>query len=98
MIRLLLIEPVPSTTGFSNALLNRGEVQNSGIEFELRTRNISNDNFKWSTTFIASKNKNRLNDFGDANGQIQSVDSKRAAEWINLDRKPYLIFLWLGSR
>jgi TonB-linked SusC/RagA family outer membrane protein len=97
--QLLLFEPVPSTTGFSNALLNRGEVQNSGIEFELRTRNISNDNFKWSTTFIGSKNKNRLNDFGDANGQIQSVDSKRAAEWINLIGNPISSFYgWVVER
>ncbi|MCH3885311.1 SusC/RagA family TonB-linked outer membrane protein [Tenacibaculum aquimarinum] len=97
--QLLLFEPVPSTTGFSNALLNRGEVENSGWEFEIRTRNVSNENFKWSTTAIASLNENTLNDFGDADGQIQSVDSKRAAEWINLVGSPISSFYgWVVER
>ena len=97
--QLLLFNPVPSTTGFTNALVNLGEVENSGWEFELRTKNVSNENFKWTTTAIGSLNKNRLNDFGDANGQIQSVDSKRAAEWINLVGNPISSFYgWVVER
>lgn len=90
--QLLLYNPVSSTTGFTNALVNIGEVENSGIEFELRTRNVSNENFQWSTTILASKNKNELVDFASSNGQIQSVDSKRAAEWINLEGNPISSF------
>ena len=90
--QLLLYNPVSSTTGFTNALVNIGEVENSGIEFELRTRNISNENFQWSTTILASRNKNELTDFASSNGQIQSVDSKRAAEWINLQGNPISSF------
>ncbi|MFP4844315.1 SusC/RagA family TonB-linked outer membrane protein [Winogradskyella sp. PE311] len=85
---LLLNVPVSVTTGFSNALTNRGKVENKGIEFELRSKNISRPNFKWSTTLIASQNKNTLLDFADANGQISNVDTKRAAEWINLVGNP----------
>ena len=85
---LLLDNPVPSTTGFGSALVNLGEVQNSGVEFELRTKNIVTENFSWSSTLLASMNKNELLDFADANGQIQNVDSKRAAEWINLVGNP----------
>ena len=90
--QLLLYNPVSSTTGFTNALVNIGEVENSGIEFELRTRNISSENFQWSTTLLASRNKNELVDFASSNGQIQSVDSKRAAEWINLEGNPISSF------
>ncbi|PQJ79731.1 SusC/RagA family TonB-linked outer membrane protein [Polaribacter porphyrae] len=90
--QLLLNNPVSGTTGFSNALVNLGEVQNSGIEVELRTRNISKENFRWSTTIIASKNKNELTNYGDSDGLIQSVDSKRAAEWINLVGNPISSF------
>ena len=85
---LLLFNPISSTTGFTNALVNIGEVENSGIEFELRTRNIVGRDFKWATTLIAARNKNELVDFAESNGQIQSVDSKRAAEWINLEGHP----------
>ncbi|WP_299115396.1 TonB-dependent receptor [uncultured Winogradskyella sp.] len=85
---LLLDNPVPSTTGFASALVNLGEVRNTGVEIELRTKNIVNENFSWSTTLLASMNENELIDFADSNGQIQNVDSKRAAEWINLVGNP----------
>ncbi|MEZ7494939.1 TonB-dependent receptor [Leeuwenhoekiella aequorea] len=90
--QLLLFNPVSSTTGFRNALVNIGEVVNSGVEFELRTRNISTPNFQWSTTILASMNDNELTDFADSNGQIQITDDKRAAEWINLQGQPISSF------
>ncbi len=89
---LLLYDPIPSTTGFKNALVNKGEVENTGFELELRSRNLSKENFKWTSTFIASKNENKLINFGDADGQIQNVDSKRAAEWINSVGQPISSF------
>ena len=90
--QLLLYNPISSTTGFNNALINIGKVENKGVEVELRSRNISTENFRWSTTFIASHNKNTLLDFADADGQIQSVDAKRAAEWINQVGQPISSF------
>ncbi len=82
----------PPPTGFNNALNNLGEVENKGIELELRSRNVSKENFSWSSTFIASHNKNTLLDFADADGQIQSIDAKRAAEWINQVGQPISSF------
>ena len=38
--QLLLYNPISSTTGFNNALVNIGKVQNKGLEIELRSRNI----------------------------------------------------------
>lgn len=89
---LIIFQPISTTTGFGNALVNIGEVENKGFEVELRTRNLRTSNLTWSTTFIGSKNKNTLTDFADANGQITSVDSKRAAEWINLVGNPISSF------
>ena len=97
--QLLLNNPVSTTTGFSNALVNLGEVENSGVEVEFRTRNVSNETFEWNTTLLVSKNKNELKNFGEANGQIQNVDSKRAAEWINLEGNPISSFYgWVVDR
>ena len=45
---------------FSGALVNLGKVKNEGWEFELRTKNISSEKFKWSTTFIGTTNNNTL--------------------------------------
>lgn len=90
--QLLLPNPISATTGFSNALVNLGKVQNRGWEFELRTKNLSLKNFKWSTTFIGTTNNNTLVDFADSNGQITSLDPSRPAEWINLEGQPISLF------
>ncbi len=97
--QLLINNPVSSTTGFGNAIVNLGEVKNSGIEFELRTKNISSNDFSWNTTFLISSNDNELMNFGEANGQIQNVDSKRASEWINAVGNPISSFYgWVVDR
>ena len=89
---LLLDVPVSYTTGFPNALDNRGKVENRGIEIELRTKNVIRPNFQWNSTFIASRNENELLDFAESNGLITNVDTKRAAEWINLVGNPISSF------
>lgn len=97
--QLLLNNPISYTTGFNSALVNLGEVKNEGWEFELRTRNISKEKFSWRSTVIATTNKNTLVDFADSNGQIQNIDAKRAAEWINLEGQPISTFYgWVVDR
>ncbi len=53
---------VPWYFGYYNPeiLTNVGEVNNEGVEVFLNTRNISNENFRWTTDFIFSKNKNTV--------------------------------------
>ncbi len=97
--QLLLYNPISSTTGFTEALVNLGEVENRGWELELTSTNVRNGNFTWTTTFLASKNENELIAFGDSDGQIQNVDSKRAAEWINQVGQPISSFYgWVVDR
>lgn len=90
--QLLLNNPVSGTTGFSYALVNLGEVENEGFELEFRARIFNKEKFKWDATILSSWNKNTLVNFGASNGQIQSVDDKRAAEWINLEGNPISSF------
>ncbi|MBP0904907.1 SusC/RagA family TonB-linked outer membrane protein [Mariniflexile gromovii] len=90
--QLLLNNPISVTTGFSGALVNLGEVKNEGWEVELRTKNITAEKFSWSSTVIATTNKNTLVDFADSNGQITSLDPSRPAEWINLEGNPISLF------
>ncbi|WP_405370771.1 SusC/RagA family TonB-linked outer membrane protein [Nonlabens sp. Asnod2-A12] len=53
---------IPEYFGFANdeILTNLGEVSNQGFELALTTRNISNENFTWSTDFNISFNKNKV--------------------------------------
>ena len=97
--QLLLYNPVSSTTGFSEALVNLGEVANRGMEYELRANLIRNKDFTWTAGVVASTNENELMNFGDSDGQIQNVDSKRAAEWINQVGQPISSFYgWVVDR
>ncbi|MBB4079570.1 TonB-linked SusC/RagA family outer membrane protein [Lewinella aquimaris] len=89
---LLLGLPIPSVTGFSTALVNKGEVENKGFELELTSNNYSTGNFSWTTGVILSRNKNTLIDFAGASGLISIVDDKRPAEWIAQEGNPISSF------
>jgi len=90
--QLLLENPVSYVTGFDAGIVNLGEVENSGFELELRTRNITNSNFKWNTTLIASTNKNELLSFGESNGALLEDGFGRNSQWINLVGHPISSF------
>ncbi|WP_298497038.1 TonB-dependent receptor [uncultured Algibacter sp.] len=53
---------LPWYLGFYNdeILKNVGEVNNTGFEVSLNTRNITNDNFSWTTDLVFSRNKNTV--------------------------------------
>jgi len=89
---LLLNNQVSYTKGFSEGIVNLGEVVNSGFELEFRTKNISTENFKWNTTLIASTNKNELTDYGDSNGATPEDTFGRNSQWINLVGNPISSF------
>lgn len=63
---LLLQRSLPIITGYGDVFANLGEVENKGFELSLNTVNIDNDNFSWSSSFILSHNRNRINHlYGD---------------------------------
>ncbi|WP_205461922.1 TonB-dependent receptor [Mangrovibacterium lignilyticum] len=66
---LLLNIPVPTASGFGNALTNIGEVLNKGWELELSTQNMVNQ-FKWKTMINLSHNSNEVKKLGPNNTPI----------------------------
>lgn len=89
---LLLNQPIPSVTGFREALVNLGVVENKGFEVELISRNYTGNDLRWTTSAILTHNQNTLIDFAGADGLISTVDSKRPAEWIALEGNPIASF------
>lgn len=79
---LLLNAPVSGTSGLSfydvntnasqssTVYQNIGVVENQGYELALFTENISTKKLKWNTTFILSKNNNKVLDLGNGITQI----------------------------
>lgn len=89
---LLLNNPVSYVSGFNSGIVNVGEVENTGFELELRTRNFTREKFSWSTTVIGTTNDNKLTDFGDSNGQLLEDQFGRNSQWINLVGHPISSF------
>lgn len=48
------------TSGWSSLQLNYGQMYNRGVEITLHSENINTRNFRWSSDFIFSYNKNKL--------------------------------------
>ncbi|MCP9236689.1 TonB-dependent receptor [Lewinella sp. JB7] len=60
---LLLNRDLPGTAGGSQ-LQNVGSIRNEGVEFSLRSFNISNGDFSWETQLTVSANRNEVLDLG----------------------------------
>lgn len=52
--------PVPSSAGYTTKTVNIGAMENKGIEIVLNTDNIISKNFKWSSNFNISFNRNKI--------------------------------------
>ena len=57
---LLLNRSIPGIIGFVTILDNIGEMENKGIEFNISTVNIQRKNFRWSTDFNISHNREKI--------------------------------------
>ncbi len=56
---LLLPRPYAPSTGYSSGIIdNVGSLSNKGVELQLNTDNVRGNNFRWSSSFILSHNKN----------------------------------------
>lgn len=57
---LLMTRRLPIMTGYGSILANIGEINNKGIEINLTTVNLQNEDFTWETNFTYWKNKNKV--------------------------------------
>lgn len=57
--------PLDMATGFSEAVLNAGNVRNRGIELVLGGKIIDKENFEWNTTINWSRNWNKVLELAD---------------------------------
>lgn len=71
---LLLNVPIPVLTGFTSQLSNIGSVQNKGFELAVMSQNIRTKNFRWSTDFNYSMNRNKVLKLGPNNAPVRVED------------------------
>ncbi|WP_118195154.1 SusC/RagA family TonB-linked outer membrane protein [Albibacterium indicum] len=94
---LLLNVPIPSVVGFSTSLRNIGQVRNTGVELELNTNNLVGE-FKWSSGFNISHNKNEVVKLGPSGAPIygSSVISNITITKIGEPIGSYFLFIQDG--
>jgi len=61
---LLLALPVPTTTGFGTSLQNVGDTENSGVEFNLTSRNLTGE-LSWTSNFNFATLRNEVVGLGE---------------------------------
>ncbi|RYY18845.1 MAG: TonB-dependent receptor, partial [Sphingobacteriaceae bacterium] len=78
---LLLFSNLRPTSGFSTQLQNIGNMTNKGLELLVRGIPVQTTNFRWNSTIIFSKNKNKVFDvpggvltFPGGFGQVAAVN------------------------
>ena len=57
---LLMGKMVDPITGFNSITDNIGKMRNTGFELEIRSTNIDNKNFTWTSSLLMSHNKNKV--------------------------------------
>ncbi|POY37064.1 SusC/RagA family TonB-linked outer membrane protein [Solitalea longa] len=62
---LLLFLPTQASNGFTGITKNIGDLTNRGIEFSINTQNLIHE-FKWSTSFNISFNRNKVTNMNGA--------------------------------
>lgn len=91
---LLYNVSIPAISGFTNAIVNVGDIRNKGFELELTTRNLIRD-FKWGTSVNFSINKNEVTNLGGGVDQVINTHSRGMA-WILREGQP--MFSYYGYR
>ncbi|WP_344786824.1 TonB-dependent receptor [Postechiella marina] len=90
---LILFAPVAGTYGTDNWLQNIGEVKNEGVELELSSRVMSNENFSWVASGQFSLNRNKVVSIGSNEQIVSRIDQDtRATEFIARVGQPITSF------
>lgn len=77
---MIMNQRLPGFSGFGSITTNLGQVDNSGIELAINSRNFETDNFTWNTAFTLSYNKNEIKKLY---GEIDPVTGKEKDDVAN---------------
>lgn len=85
---LLLETPIPAKTGFSSIYSNLGEMSNKGIELQISSTNIKNEDFEWTSSFNITHNSNKIE-------KMPVAFSQYDRDWVLLEEGKPLYSFWL---
>ena len=85
---LLQNAPIPTSSGFSSILINRGQLENKGIEVGLDISLVESEDFSFTIGGNISQNKSKIMNLGLPPGNIFKQDYHRDSEYYE---KPYYL-------
>jgi TonB-linked SusC/RagA family outer membrane protein len=85
---LLLSVLTAPTTGYSSLLRNNGALRNKGIEVMLTGMPVATESFKWNTSFIFNRNRNKA----EGSGALQLISTNAGAPVAIIDGQPVGVF------
>lgn len=65
---------IPSASGYSSALINAGNIQNSGVEIALNTTPVLTKDFQWDLNFTYTKNNSKIKELSDLAGDYITLN------------------------
>ena len=89
---LLMSLPLSRITGFSSTWRNIGEMKNDGWELDLKSVNIENDNFSWTSSLTLTTVKNEIVKLNNSEDIISGRYIRREGEAYNTFWLP----IWAG--
>lgn len=69
---LLLLRPLPGSSGYSKVIENVGKTRNNGIEVTLRTVNVQNQQVTWTSSVTYTRNKEKIVELVNGKNDIAS--------------------------
>jgi TonB-linked SusC/RagA family outer membrane protein len=85
---LLVPVVIAPTMGYSSLLQNNGALKNKGIEIMLSGTPVATENFKWNSTFIFNRNRNKA----EGTGALQLITTNPGAPVAIIDGQPVGVF------
>lgn len=101
---LIGLKSIPLENGFEFINTNWATITNKGFELAINTKNFNKDNFKWTTSFNISHNKNVVNDIQARDNQLvpslkgYSVNSVFALKTAGIDSNGLPLFYKNGRK
>ncbi len=88
---LLMLKTIPSLTGYTSTWDNVGVTEGSGIDLQINTVNIKNENFIWTTNISWSKDKSEIVEL--VNGNTEDITN---AWFVGKDINVYYDYVYDG--
>ena len=88
---VIILRPLPRSTGFANITGNYLDLNNKGIELTLNVSPVRNDNFDWRIGYTFTKNKNEVTDIAEGLDEI-AINGAYAVNFYAIKGKPLGVF------